>query len=85
MGAFMASYETSHHHISYDHLTSLFDGIDEVVYVSDPETCEVLYANNSLKALFGSSVVGAQCHKVLQGIDSPRKSGPATIIDGTGR
>ena len=49
---------------------SMFDGIDEVVYVADPHTHEILYMNDPAKKHWGDGA-GKKCHKVLQNLDSP--------------
>jgi signal transduction histidine kinase len=51
-------------------LISIFDSMDEPVYVSDPQTYEVVYANQALRGRFGD-VVGQTCYEVFQGLDSP--------------
>jgi PAS domain-containing protein len=51
-------------------LLSVFDSMDEPVYVCDPESYEVLYANHALRTLFGE-VVGRRCHEAFQGLDAP--------------
>jgi PAS domain S-box-containing protein len=51
-------------------LMSIFDSMDEPVYVSHPQTYEVLYANQALRERFGDPV-GQKCHEALQGLDSP--------------
>jgi PAS domain S-box-containing protein len=51
-------------------MLSIFDSIDEAIYVSDPDTYEILYANNVVKRDFGD-VVGKICFEALQGRDSP--------------
>ncbi len=51
-------------------LISIFDSMDEPVYVSDPQTYEVVYANQALRSRFGE-VVGQTCYEVFQGLDSP--------------
>jgi signal transduction histidine kinase len=51
-------------------LISIFDSMDEPVYVSDPQTYEVAYANQALRSRFGE-VVGQTCYEVFQGLDSP--------------
>ncbi len=51
-------------------LLSIFDSIDEVIYIADPDTYEVLYANESLRKLLGN-VKGEKCHDAFQGIKSP--------------
>ncbi len=52
-------------------LLSIFDGIDDVVYVTDPYTYEVLYANKAMKEKFGGELVGGICYREFQGRDSP--------------
>ncbi|MBT3286993.1 MAG: PAS domain-containing protein, partial [Victivallales bacterium] len=46
-------------------LLAIFDSIDEAVYVSDPQACEILYANRKARDLFGD-IVGETCHAVLR-------------------
>jgi PAS domain S-box-containing protein len=52
-------------------LLSVFDSLDELIYVSDPFTYEILFANRSLQDRFGKDLVGKLCHKALQGLDRP--------------
>jgi len=52
-------------------LLSIFDGIDDVVYVTDPHTYEVLYANKAMKEMFGGELVGGTCYWEFQRRDSP--------------
>ncbi|WP_449405458.1 PocR ligand-binding domain-containing protein [Methanosarcina horonobensis] len=52
-------------------LLSIFDGIDDVVYVTDPYTCEVLYANKAMKEKFGGELIGGICYREFQRRDSP--------------
>ncbi len=49
---------------------SMFDSIDEPVYVSDPNTYELLYVNRAFQKHWGNPV-GQKCYRVLQGEDSP--------------
>jgi PAS domain S-box-containing protein len=51
-------------------LLSIFDSIDEAIYVTDPNTHEILYANRALKEAFGE-VEGLQCYTTFQGFESP--------------
>jgi PAS domain S-box-containing protein len=51
-------------------LLSIFDGIDHPVYVSDPDTYEVLYSNLTLKEKFGD-VIGQKCYRAFQSMESP--------------
>jgi PAS domain S-box-containing protein len=52
-------------------LISIFDSIDEAIYVCDPETHELLYVNAATKALFGPDVIGKKCYAVFQGLGQP--------------
>ena len=52
-------------------LLSIFDGIDDAVYVTDPYTYEVLYANKAMKEKFGGELVGGICYREFQRRDSP--------------
>lgn len=54
-----------------DQLISIFEAIDEKIYVADPDSHEMLYANSAMKKLFGEDVVGKKCHKVMQDLDEP--------------
>ena len=51
-------------------LLSVFDSIGEPIYVSDPDTYEILYANQAVRGNFGD-VLGKKCHEALQGLSSP--------------
>ena len=55
---------------NHNQLLSIFDGIGEIVYISDPETFEVLYLNQAARDLFGD-VTGAKCYEVFQEQDEP--------------
>lgn len=52
-------------------LISLLDSITEAIYVSDPHTYEILFANKFIQSLFDKSLVGGICYRELQGRDSP--------------
>ncbi len=51
-------------------LVSMFDSLDEVVYVADPDTYELLYMNSPARHLFPGGI-GDKCYKVLQDRDEP--------------
>jgi PAS domain S-box-containing protein len=55
----------------WEQLISIFDAIDEKVYVSDPVTHEILYVNPAKKSVFGHDIVGQECYRVFQGLDEP--------------
>jgi two-component system, cell cycle sensor histidine kinase and response regulator CckA len=52
-------------------LLSIFNSLNEIIYVSDPFTFEVLFANQRLKNLIGKDPTGGLCYKELQGVDRP--------------
>ena len=52
-------------------LVSIFNGIDEPIYVADPKKHEILFANKTLKSLFGEDIVGKKCYKIFQNLDKP--------------
>ncbi len=50
---------------------SIFESIGEIIYVADPFTYEVLYANRYLKEAFGRKLVGGLCYREFQNLDKP--------------
>jgi len=51
-------------------LVSMFDGLDEPVYVADPETHELMYMNAAARNQWGDGV-GRKCYEALQGLSAP--------------
>lgn len=58
-------------HDANEQLISIFDSMDEVVNVTDPNTHEILYGNPKTRRVFGDNIVGEKCHAVFQGLDVP--------------
>ncbi len=56
---------------AHDQLLAIFEGIDEIVYVADPTSYELLYVNPALKRLWGKDARGKKCYRVLQNQDRP--------------
>jgi PAS domain S-box-containing protein len=54
-----------------DQLRSLSDGISEIIYVIDPETYEILFANEKAQAEFGKGITGKKCYEVFQKLEAP--------------
>ncbi len=52
-------------------LLSILDGIDDVIYVADPETYELLHVNEVFKSSWGEDVIGKKCYKINQNRDDP--------------
>ncbi|MEM1589419.1 MAG: PAS domain S-box protein, partial [Candidatus Bathyarchaeia archaeon] len=46
-------------------LHALFDGLEDLVDVVDPQTHEILFANDRFKEFFGEDVVGRKCYEVI--------------------
>lgn len=55
----------------WERLLTIFDGIDQAIYVADPETYEILYVNKALRDAFQSDLVGGICYSEFQGFDAP--------------
>ncbi|MEM3459047.1 MAG: PAS domain S-box protein [Candidatus Bathyarchaeia archaeon] len=55
----------------YEMLHVLTDGIDEIVYVVDPENYEILFANKKTRKVFGAKIVGEKCYKIFHGRRKP--------------
>ncbi len=54
-----------------DQLLAIFDSIDLPIYVSDPYTYEILYANPSIQKIFKKRLIGGICYKEFQNLNSP--------------
>ena len=50
---------------------SIFDSIDEIIYITDPYTYEIIYVNEAIKKAFNQELVGGLCYQEFQGLDSP--------------
>jgi PAS domain S-box-containing protein len=64
-------------------LLSLFNSTDDIIYISDPYTHEILYVNDALIRAFGKNPVGGLCHREFQGLDQPCGFCTNEIILGT--
>ncbi|MBN2736442.1 MAG: response regulator [Spirochaetales bacterium] len=58
-------------HAEREQLFSVFNSIDEAIYVSDPITYELLYVNKFLQKLLPPNHIGSKCYKILQNLDAP--------------
>jgi len=52
-------------------LRILTDGIDEIVYVVDPKTYEILFANKKAEKTFGKKILNKKCYKIFQNLNHP--------------
>ncbi len=57
--------------IEREQLLSLFDSINQIIYVVDPKTYEIVYANNALKDAFNKDPIGGICYREFQDLESP--------------
>ncbi|TWI77357.1 PAS domain-containing protein [Desulfobotulus alkaliphilus] len=53
-----------------EQLLSIFDSIDEVIYVTDPSNHEILFVNQAFKELWGDAT-GKKCHEIIHGRQIP--------------
>jgi PAS domain S-box-containing protein len=54
-----------------EQVLSVFDSITEAIYVSDPASHDLLYANAHLQNTLGGPLVGEKCYRALYGLDAP--------------
>jgi PAS domain-containing protein len=52
-------------------LNSLFNGIEDIIYVADPETYKLLYVNEAAYKIWGDDIVGKKCFEILQSRNAP--------------
>ena len=57
--------------VEHQQLLSIFDGIDEVIYVVAPQTYEILYMNEAARRALGGDHVGQKCYAAFQKFDAP--------------
>ena len=67
------AFESNQQTLDFEHrqLIALFEGIDDVMYISDPESYELVYVNSAFRQGWGEDVIGKQCYRVLQNRDTP--------------
>ena len=52
-------------------IAAILNNSEDVCYIADVETHELLWANSTTKKLFGKNIIGMKCHKALQNLDEP--------------
>lgn len=55
----------------WERFITIFDNFPELLYICDPETYEVLFANKKFEETLGYNPVGKLCYKAFQDFDSP--------------
>jgi len=56
---------------AFERLRALFNEMDGPIYVSDPETFEILFVNEKIRKIFGENILGRKCYKVFQNLNNP--------------
>jgi PAS domain S-box-containing protein len=54
-----------------EQLLSIFGSINQIIYVTDPSTYEVLYVNDTLKEMYNKKLIGSLCFQAFQGLGAP--------------
>lgn len=57
--------------MEHGQLLSIYNGIDEAIYVTDPKTYEILFINKALEKQFGRNIKGEKCYRAFQDCQSP--------------
>jgi len=52
-------------------LLAMFDSLDDLVYVCDPDTYELVFVNDAMKAVHGEKLIGEKCYEKIQGKTKP--------------
>ncbi len=52
-------------------LLSIFDSINQIIYVADMDNHEILYANKAAQEVYGEDIVGRLCYRALQKKEEP--------------
>jgi len=58
-------------------LISIFEGIDQPIFVCHLESQELLFYNNALEQATKETAAGKRCHELLYGLDVPCEDCPA--------
>lgn len=54
-----------------EQLISILDGMNEIIFICDPDSYELLYINSAFKNCFKNASVGDICYKAMMGLDVP--------------
>ena len=52
-------------------LQAVLDGIEDVIYVADPDSYVLLHVNEAFERNWGTGNIGRHCYEVIQGRDEP--------------
>ena len=65
-----------------EQLLSIFDSINEVIFVVDVETWEVLFTNKFMKNLYGKELIGGLCYQEVHGLARPCDHCKTDVVKG---
>ena len=72
----------THESLTPDILLQILDGLDEIIYIADCSTHEILFANARLKKLFGFNPIGKKCWQFIHASSGPcRFCNAADLLD----
>ncbi|GJQ61379.1 MAG: hypothetical protein SCALA702_04320 [Melioribacteraceae bacterium] len=52
-------------------ILTILDNLEDIIYVADPDSYELLYVNKSFTKFWGTDVIGEKCYNVLQQRENP--------------
>ena len=55
----------------HEEMLSIFEAINEMIYVADPNTYELLFVNDCVKKGFNKNLLGEKCYAVFHNLNSP--------------
>jgi len=54
-----------------DQIIGIFNSIKEIIYISDIETYEIVFANDYVKSKFNVNLIGEKCYDIFHDNDKP--------------
>ena len=70
-----------------DVFSAIVENSDSLIYLSDPETYEMIFLNRKTREMFGvdeTEYIGKPCYELLQGLDSPCEFCTNQLLDPDG-
>ena len=56
---------------SHNRALTIMNSMESYVYISDPQTCDLLFMNEYAKKAWGKEITGQKCYTALLGLDKP--------------
>ena len=79
-----ANEATRQKNIAVKSMESILDGVDALIYITIPETGEILFVNRYMKKVLNKeneNIIGERCYKVLRGLDHRCEFCPKIKLD----